>query len=342
MPYVTTHSNTTTTTKGGWDPSVAEAITEIKGQLLAQGGSGQVWIDNWNIRFGSKFGQTVREFLESRPDKFTVTQESGTKFSVALAGHNQVSKGLSQGTASPGGWNPVVAEAIREIKGQLQQQGGTGQVWVENWKPRFGAVLGDSVRAFLESRPDKFTVVAGEGNKFSVSLAGSTAGEQTSNGSKRSFETSEGGWNPVVAAAITEVKEQLRRQGGSGQVWIANWKQQFEPVLCMSLREFLESRPDKFTLEYGEGRKFSVSLAQSDTEPSVKKAKTFGTALADKAVSEIEKQLQDGPGKVWISNWSSVYQPVLGALREFLESRDDKFVVEPDEENPSKFVVSLI
>merc|ERR1712217_786917 len=49
----------------------ASLIGEILEQLHTPGNKGFVWVDRWNERYSRHFG-TLRNFLESRPDKFTV------------------------------------------------------------------------------------------------------------------------------------------------------------------------------------------------------------------------------------------------------------------------------
>jgi len=64
------------------DTPAAEAIFEIEQQLFAPGSEGFVWVNKWNERFLKRLG-TLREFLESRPDKFSVIAGKGKGFRVA-------------------------------------------------------------------------------------------------------------------------------------------------------------------------------------------------------------------------------------------------------------------
>merc|ERR1712228_1044999 len=66
--------------------------------------------------------------------------------------------------------------------GQLQGQGGEGFVWVDQWRQKYQDALGTQ-QQFLESRPDKFTVIYGQGRKYSVALAGK-AGHRKGGSSK--------------------------------------------------------------------------------------------------------------------------------------------------------------
>eukprot|EP00927_Polykrikos_kofoidii_P048076 TRINITY_DN42301_c0_g1_i1.p1 TRINITY_DN42301_c0_g1~~TRINITY_DN42301_c0_g1_i1.p1 ORF type:complete len:385 (+),score=57.68 TRINITY_DN42301_c0_g1_i1:121-1275(+) len=60
------------------------AISEVREQLLDQSQEGFVWIDRWNERFSRHLG-TLRDFLESQPDKFIVIPGKGRGYRVALA-----------------------------------------------------------------------------------------------------------------------------------------------------------------------------------------------------------------------------------------------------------------
>jgi len=61
------------------------AISVITKQLEdPKNTSGNVWIRDWNRTFKDALG-TLREFLESQPDKFVVSEISEKKYSVSLA-----------------------------------------------------------------------------------------------------------------------------------------------------------------------------------------------------------------------------------------------------------------
>jgi len=69
-----------------YDDLAAAAITEIEAQLQAPDNEGFVWIDNWNAQYLHYLG-TLRNFLESRPDKFTVVPGKGKGYRVTLASY---------------------------------------------------------------------------------------------------------------------------------------------------------------------------------------------------------------------------------------------------------------
>merc|ERR1712110_744884 len=77
----------------------------------------------------------------------------------------------SKPTASAG--KASAGEAVKEIRAQLKEQGGSGTIWIDNWKARFGT-LAASPKEFIETRSE-FEVIPGEGKKFTVELVGSNA-----------------------------------------------------------------------------------------------------------------------------------------------------------------------
>jgi len=316
----------------GYDPVLASAITEIKDQLRQQGGEGKVMISDWNEAYGIELGP-LKLFLLSRPDKFVVFQGQGKAFTVGLVSRDQVQqtpqkgahKGRNTGKGPPAklalpagkgppaklalpaapedNYDPLIAEAVRELKDQLRLQGGTGKVWIDDWRKNFGEL--GSLRQFLEARPDKFIVNPGRGKDFDVSIAPSgkdsgrsaagkgrggggaaaaAAAASAAAGKKRGLpeepvvgsrkrgrapEGSPAGGggpakrakkDPLVGAAITEIKSQLRELGGEGRVWVDQWNQRFGEL--GNLRSFLGSRPDKFVLvDQRGGGGFTVALA---------------------------------------------------------------------------------
>jgi hypothetical protein len=241
--------------KDGYNSAEAQAIREIKEQLRDPSCEGKVWIQQWGPRFQAELGQ-LRDFLESRPDKFTVIPGEGKKYTVALA--------TNSGVAGGGGASGTPDEAIQEITQLLQQQGGSGKVWIQNWGRRFEETCG-SMRDFLESQPDKFSVIPGDGRKFEVTLlkgqrkrpaAGSLVQPTPK---KKAKSVGKGtGHDPLIGEAIRTIKEQL--SSGTNRVWVPGWGQRFQAQLG-SLRDFLESRPDKFTVIPGDGNKFTVEMA---------------------------------------------------------------------------------
>lgn len=76
--------------KPGWADAeplgdiVASAIHDVMEQLHTPGNQGFVWIPKWNEHYSWHLG-TLRNFLESHPEKFTVVPLKGKGFRVAVA-----------------------------------------------------------------------------------------------------------------------------------------------------------------------------------------------------------------------------------------------------------------
>mmetsp|Transcript_39247 Transcript_39247/g.73202 ORF Transcript_39247/g.73202 Transcript_39247/m.73202 type:complete len:361 (+) Transcript_39247:186-1268(+) len=58
-------------------------------------------------------------------------------------------------------------QAVRLIQAQLAQSGRKGFVWIDKWSERFQKQLG-TLRTFIESKPDLFTVKPGRGRAYRV------------------------------------------------------------------------------------------------------------------------------------------------------------------------------
>jgi len=171
------------------------AINDVRRQLDEQGGKGAVWVDNWKEWYQRELGP-IRQFIESLPE-FTVVPEGDRKYHVVLTSHIRKGggapsgergfrsgpQGMGFGWGKGGGfWSKTTADAIKEIKAQLIDQGGTGKVWVDDWGRRFQPELG-TLRQFLEARYDKFQINPGKGASFTVSLVGYYPDEGHSYGS---------------------------------------------------------------------------------------------------------------------------------------------------------------
>jgi len=58
-------------------------MQEITRQLNDPQNTGNVWIRSWNWEYKESLG-TLREYLESRPDLFTITPVNEKKYTVSL------------------------------------------------------------------------------------------------------------------------------------------------------------------------------------------------------------------------------------------------------------------
>lgn len=161
---------------GSWPQASKEAaIKEIEDQLNHPEHDGSVRIPRWNQRFRHSLG-TLRQFLESCPERFVVIPGEGRKYSVAAPTASSDANGTGSLSSE---WNIAAsghasqhrceASAVQELERQLSQPRSQGFVWVNNWNQRYLRHLG-TLRGFLESRPDKFKVIPQSGKSYRVAL----------------------------------------------------------------------------------------------------------------------------------------------------------------------------
>lgn len=207
----------------------------------------------------------------------------------------------------PDMYDPVVANAIREIKEQINARGANGAVDLPHWGHRYGPILGP-LRAFIESRPDKFHVVLGEGDEFTV----------VKSRKKAVLERRSDRGGSLAEAALTEIEDQLDRPGNDGRLSLQNWREKYEADLG-SLKSFLKLWPDKFAIISGEGRHFRV-VKVSD-----------GAVVM--AIREIEELLKnpDNDGFIDVPRWRERFEEELGSFLDFLKQHSDRFVVLPSQ-----------
>lgn len=153
------------------------AMAEINRRLRSPNSDGKVRIPTWNERYGGCLG-SMRKFLESHPDVYTVLPEKEGKFRVYLA-HAAVQArcdhptGAAEGVVTPASrWvlDDAVESASAELRAQLDEGGAPGVVRINDWNVRYLRRLG-TLRAFLERHPDKFVVVPVGGKSFRVAVA---------------------------------------------------------------------------------------------------------------------------------------------------------------------------
>ena len=205
---------------GGWDPEVAETVT-----------GNAIYTATWKVDAN---GNGIADDLE---DKFTVTYTDGVENEEIFA--NQVYGNLLSGTATPafngtptrtgyvfGGWNPAVAAKV------------TGsQTYTATWK---ADANGNGIADDLE---DKFTVTYTDGVENEEIFANQVYGNLLSGTATPAFNGTPtrtgyvfGGWNPAVAAKVTESK-----------IYSAIWK---PDANGNGIADDLE---DKFTVTYTDG-----------------------------------------------------------------------------------------
>jgi len=78
----------------------AEALMEIEEQLRTPLNRGYVWIPRWNAHFFQKLGP-LRNFLERRPEQFTVTPGRDRRYTVSLVNGTKAAQSSSSWQAHP-------------------------------------------------------------------------------------------------------------------------------------------------------------------------------------------------------------------------------------------------
>ena len=205
---------------GGWDPEVAETVT-----------GNAIYTATWKVDAN---GNGIADDLE---DKFTVTYTDGAD---GKAFTDQVYGNLLPDTATPafngtptrtgyvfGGWNPAVAAKV------------TGsQTYTATWK---ADANGNGIADDLE---DKFTVTytdGADGKAFTDQVYGNLLPDTATpafNGTPTRTGYVFGGWNPAVAAKVTESK-----------IYSATWKPDANG------NGIADDEEDKYTVTYTDGVK---------------------------------------------------------------------------------------
>ena len=205
---------------GGWNPAVAAKVTESK-----------TYTATWKVDAN---GNGIADDLE---DKFTVTYTDGAD---GKAFTDQVYGNLLPDTATPafngtptrtgyvfGGWNPAVAAKV------------TGsQTYTATWK---ADANGNGIADDLE---DKFTVTytdGADGKAFTDQVYGNLLPDTATpafNGTPTRTGYVFGGWNPAVAANVTESK-----------IYSATWKPDANG------NGIADDEEDKYTVTYTDGVK---------------------------------------------------------------------------------------
>jgi len=85
---------------------------------------------------------------------------------------------LSHANRSSGSDEDLANSALQEVMAQLQEQGGTGFVWIDEWPQKYQKALG-MLREFCERYPEQFRIVPGRGRRYTVSLISTANASQT-------------------------------------------------------------------------------------------------------------------------------------------------------------------
>ena len=206
---------------GGWNPAVAAKVT-----------GSQTYTATWKPDVN---GNGIADDLE---DKFTVTYTDGVENEEIFA--DQVYGNLLSGTATPafngtptrtgyvfGGWNPAFAAKVTESK-----------IYSATWKPDANG------NGIADDEEDKFTVTYTDGmdgkifvNQVHENLLPGTA-TPAFNGTPTRTGYVFGGWNPAVAAKVTESK-----------TYTATWKAD------VNGNGIADDEEDKYTVTYTDGVK---------------------------------------------------------------------------------------
>ena len=117
--------------------------------------------------------QDYRPPVSHKPDRWEDHRKGGGDFSRPP----EKGKGPS---VPPSEDDPLVATAHREVVDQLLDESNAGRVWITDWPGRFQAKLGQ-LREFLESHPDKFTVIPQGCCRYTVAFADRNAAKSKAN-----------------------------------------------------------------------------------------------------------------------------------------------------------------
>lgn len=97
-------------------------------------------------------------------------------------------KGKGEGKGDSAGGD-AEERALREVIDQLLDESNAGRVWITNWPGRFQSKLGH-LREFLERHTDKFTVIPGNGRRYTVAFSGGAPPAGVATGSSKQAQRS--------------------------------------------------------------------------------------------------------------------------------------------------------
>jgi len=154
--------------------------------------------------------------------------------------------------------------AIEEINSQLRAPHADGRLRIRCWNERFGQQLG-SLRKFIEAQQHLYILTPEGQGKFKVCEVLPTEEDSAENWSLTRLPLSNWEWDNIDVAtatkqAVAEIRKQLKRQGGIGDVRIGDWNGRFSAALG-PFKGFVRSRPQDFSIAPGYGQLFKVALA---------------------------------------------------------------------------------
>jgi len=351
-----------------------QAIQELV-QDLVQRGDGKVWMDDWRGRFGSlgatpkEFMESRPDLfqlsfhgrgfsVELVGEGEAMAKEMGAEDgSFMSAGHKGgKAKGGYKGEGGYKGDGGYKGGIVLGAKGKGKAWGMGDDDYGGKMGGKSGGKLlypsnpkgGINLAAPPPGKGGAYDEAGGKGSKgpYTYGGYGSGYGGGFAKGGKKgkggaamaalSFE--EACWNAgspeeLAETAIAEITAQLQARR-EPKVWIEDWRDRYAH-LGPSPKQFMESRPDVFTLHY-EGNRYTVYLNEDGGEgggtppPSGGKGgKGPEEPLDEQAcIDEITQLvLESSDGRIWIQDWYQRYAHLARNPRAFMESRPEVFAL---------------
>merc|ERR1712151_1214506 len=113
---------------------------------------------------------------------------------------------------------------------------------IPDWTARFGH-LNATCRGFLEAHPDRFTVIPGDDDSFTVDLAAGFWMKEAGD----SLDIERGSEDEALCEILGQLADPKNTKS---KVWIGDWTSRFGHLAPTS-RIFMEKRPDRFIVKPG-------------------------------------------------------------------------------------------